>query len=109
MVWQAETPQYPTFRYRTPKARPFIYPKINVMKETKTIVLTGEAAKLNIDGIVDLFTTYYTPKEFCTNLFAVYAEVCRNLIESGNSASHLSDGMFIIETLIGACSKMRKQ
>ncbi len=26
-VWQAETPQSPTFRLRTPKARPFYNPK----------------------------------------------------------------------------------
>lgn len=67
------------------------------------------AAKLNLDGILETFTTWNYPQEIRKSLFTIYSTLTEYVLNDPNvcgSNKDLAESMYFLRTLIENCDTM---
>ena len=68
-----------------------------------------QAAKLNLDGIIETFATWDYPQEIRKHLFCIYSTLTHYILSDGNTCgqnAELANAMYLLETLIENCDEM---
>lgn len=72
------------------------------------MVMAG-AAKLNLDGIIETFSTWDEPQKIRKALFLIYTKLTNYILTDENvsgACNNLSEAMYLLQTIIENCDEM---
>ena len=75
----------------------------------QTSLVLDAAAKLNLDGIIETFTTWDYPQEIRKRLFTIYGTLTQYVLNDSDACGankELAESMYFLRTLIENCDEM---